>query len=87
MICVKDRDQCPITFIKWVSAGKKLPLPDDEVTKRELLNGTLVFSKMTDSLPLTSIKLQLEEPCLDPTYLEVLKHKHADRKINLKKYK
>jgi len=69
-ICTKDKLNCPITWIKWAKNStevesllkkfKNVTVKDSEV------NGFLLFSKESDSLPVISIKMLQGKPCADP---------------------
>jgi len=69
-ICVKDRRDCPITWIKWAKDKTEVSAEEKKFKNVKVLdskvNGFLLFSKAVDSLPVISIKMLQEEPCLDP---------------------
>ena len=76
-ICVEKERDCPINFMKWAKNGKELydilekeGWTSEDVTISEIeianLSGMLVFSKKADSLPITSIKMLEDTPCLNP---------------------
>ena len=65
VICVKDKKDCPITWIKWVKDLKGLDLKNVTV-QNSGENGYLMFSKAVDALPIISIKMLQKKPCLDP---------------------
>jgi len=68
--CAMDKQNCPITWIKWAKNSKEvssLVKKFKNVTvKDSKVNGFLLFSKEFDSLPVISIKMLQEKPCVDP---------------------
>ena len=63
---IEEANACPITDIKVVSADEVSAIKEAGYTVRKFGGHNLAFSRMTDSKPLTTMKLTTSQPCLNP---------------------